>query len=747
MRSGSIVVRLVIMLCLLFSTLASAATALNLNAGWNLLANGSAASIDVATTFGDASKFTTVWKWNRTASKWAFYAPSMTASNLANYASGKGYDILTTIDSKEGFWVNASTTASVTGPTENGATLVQSDLIQGWNLVGSSDNKTPSRLNQDLGSSLYLAGKSITTAWAWDAQNTKWKFYAPSLEVQGGTALADYILGKGYLSFSAALSASDGFWLNIGAATSVALPASPTGAKLTSGNSQVTLDWSTAVGATSYSVYYKNTPGVTIDNGTRVANVSPGSPITGLTNGTAYYFVVLAENVAGESAVSSELGATPQAPSVGVPSGLNITGGEIGQVTLNWAAVEGATSYNVYYSTSPGVTTANGTKITGVSPGSAIDLANGATYYFIVTALNGTFENPVSTDVSATPRAVPNLIGGVIQTPLTMNGTVTTFAPPSTDTYAFPPSGLTTDGTNLFFTMDGSNAYGFNYTKGAIEISTGVRATYTGLISGPNFNTVADGITTDGNSLYVASDNHIVKRAIATGVETFLAGMNHPNLGITIAGSADGTGNAAQFRKSIGITTDGTNLYVADTDNNTIRKVVLSTGLVSTIANTGVVSTIAGTAGLSGITDDTGAAARFNAPTGITTDGTNLYVADTGNSLIRKVVIANGAVTTLAGGWGGLAYDGTGVRAKFNAPRGITTDGTNLYVADTGNNTIRRVVISTGEVTTIAGSPGVAGKTDGTGAAALFNAPRGIISNGKSLFVTDFGNGVIRKIE
>lgn len=193
-------------------------TPLNLTTGWNLIGNSNATSIDVATIFVDASKITTVWKWNKAASKWAFYAPSMTLFALTTYAQGKGYDVLTSIAPKEGFWVNASAAVALTGSVANGVTLVESDMQPGWNLVGSADNKTPSQLNAGLSGSLNAAGKAIVTAWAWDATNTKWKFYAPALEAQGGTVLADYITNKGYLPFfNTALSASDGFWLNIGA--------------------------------------------------------------------------------------------------------------------------------------------------------------------------------------------------------------------------------------------------------------------------------------------------------------------------------------------------------------------------------------------------------------------------------------------------------------------------------------------------------------------------------------------------
>ncbi|MBI5234970.1 MAG: hypothetical protein HY886_01820 [Deltaproteobacteria bacterium] len=227
------------------------------------------------------------------------------------------------------------------------------------------------------------------------------------------------------------------------------------------------------------------------------------------------------------------------------------------------------------------------------------------------------------------------------------------------------------------------------------------------------------GITTDGTNIYVAdTSNHIVRKiVISTGVVTFIAGT------AGTYGTTDGTGAGASFNTPYGVITDGTNLYVADTSNHTIRKVVISTG---------VVTTFAGTAGTSGSANGTGIAATFNSPRGITTDGTNLYVADTGNNSVRQIVISTAAVTTLAAG--------------FNSPSGITTYGTNLYVADTNNHTIRQIVISTGTVTTIAGTTGTAGSADGTGIAATFNTPQGITTDGTNLYVADTGNHTVRKV-
>jgi hypothetical protein len=166
------------------------------------------------------------------------------------------------------------------------------------------------------------------------------------------------------------------------------------------------------------------------------------------------------------------------------------------------------------------------------------------------------------------------------------------------------------------------------------------------------------------------------------GVELSLSTVVTTLAGTGSSGSANGTGTSASFYNPYGITTDGTNLYVADYGNHLIRKIVISTGAVTTVAGTGS----------SGSTDNTtGTSASFNYPSGITTDGTNLYVADQDNHLIRQIVISTGVVTTVAGTGSSGSANGTGTSASFSFPYGITTDGTNLYVADMGNNLIRKI--------------------------------------------------------
>src|SRR5262249_21278326 len=152
---------------------------------------------------------------------------------------------------------------------------------------------------------------------------------------------------------------------------------------------------------------------------------------------------------------------------------------------------------------------------------------------------------------------------------------------------------------------------------------------------------------------------------------------------------------AARFNGPVGIAADGAgNLYVADGINDTVRKIVIATGAVTTLA---------GAPGQAGSADGAGAAARFDAPAGIATDGAaNLYVAAAPNAPVRKIAVATASVTTLAGApVRAGSTDVTFATAPFNYPYAVTTDGSgNLYVADTQNGAVRKVVIATGAVTT-----------------------------------------------
>lgn len=191
-------------------------------------------------------------------------------------------------------------------------------------------------------------------------------------------------------------------------------PAAPTGLTAVGGTGQVTLSWTSVSNATSYNLYYATTSGVTKTSGTKVTSVTSPSVQTGLAAGTTYYYIVTAVNSTGESAASAQVSAgttaTPPVPTIpSAPTGVIATGGTT-QVTLSWGAVSTATSYNVYYATTSGVTKTNGTKITSAtSPAVQTGLAAGTAYYYIVTAVNSVGESAASTQVSATTLpAVPS---------------------------------------------------------------------------------------------------------------------------------------------------------------------------------------------------------------------------------------------------------------------------------------------------------------------------------------------------
>jgi len=235
-----------------------------------------------------------------------------------------------------------------------------------------------------------------------------------------------------------------------------------------------------------------------------------------------------------------------------------------------------------------------------------------------------------------------------------------------------------------------------------------------------------------GNVYVADTGSSNIRKITPAGVVTTLAGT--PG----VPGSGDGTGGSASFNTPFGVAVDLTgNVYVADTGNSTIRK----------ITPAGVVTTLAGTAGEQGSANGTGSAAQFYFPQGVAVDAAgNVYVADTYNQTIRKITPV-GVVTTLAGtvNYSG-SNDGTGGAAQFNFPIDLAVDlAGNVYVSDSGN-TIRKVT-PLGAVTTLAGSAGVAGSSDGTGSAAQFNQPGGLgVDNAGNVYVADTGNSTIRKV-
>jgi hypothetical protein len=348
----------------------------------------------------------------------------------------------------------------------------------------------------------------------------------------------------------------------------------------------------------------------------------------------------------------------PAAPAISVTAN-----GIARSVTLS-CATSGATIYYTMDGTTP-TTSSLQYKSALIVAGMGVSKTINA-----IAVLSGT-SSSVSTQTVSIPFSTLSLAGTV--STLAGSGSAGNTDGTGTGASFNGPSYITNDGTNLYVT-DWHNS-----SIRKIVIATGVVTT---LAQAPYLM----GITTDGTDLYAADevDNKIIKVEIATGNVTTFAGGSQ--------GSTNGIGTAASFNSPVGITTDGTNLYVTEMSNADIRKIAIATSTVTTFAN-----------GFSA-----------NAPTGIATDGSNIYMADGVNGYIWK--ISSSTVSYLSG---------------FNVPRDVTLDGTYLYVADSNNHRICRVLISSGVSNLFV--PG-------------FSNPMGVTSDGIPLYVVDYNNNKIYKI-
>ncbi|MBV8389996.1 MAG: hypothetical protein JO080_09380 [Mucilaginibacter sp.] len=280
------------------------------------------------------------------------------------------------------------------------------------------------------------------------------------------------------------------------------------------------------------------------------------------------------------------------------------------------------------------------------------------------------------------------------------------------------------------------------------------------------------GIVIDHSGFLFIADkqNNVVRIISPQGVVNTIAGTG-------ASGSSNKKDSVSfNFPSGVGVDNAG-NVYVADMGNSAIRKIDIHgvvttvlvgfsgpTGVVSDasgdlyvadngnsvivkITNKGLATTFAGTRGVRGSKDGTGTGAQFNQPHALAIDSSgNVYVADAGNNLIRKIN-SQGVVTTIAGSGSPGSQNGVGPAASFNGPFGIAVDADgNLYVADSNNNLIRKISPN-GTVTTLAGT-GSPGSTDGALTSASFNNPQGVVVDQyKRVFVVDTGNGLIRMIQ
>ncbi|MDR2673759.1 MAG: hypothetical protein LBC18_02560 [Opitutaceae bacterium] len=324
----------------------------------------------------------------------------------------------------------------------------------------------------------------------------------------------------------------------------------------------------------------------------------------------------------------------------------------------------------------------------------------------------------------------------------TRSNAITITTVPATLEY---PSALTVDSGSTLYVADAAKHAIYKISNSAtVALLAGMPGS-SGMTnaSGSNakFNAPSGvAIDTARDLLLVAdTDNHTIRTITATGSVGTLAGNGSP-------GATNGAGAQAAFNQPAGIAVDSAgNTFVADSGNHTIRK----------ITPAGNATTYAGQAGVSGTGNGAGTIARFNAPSGIAVDVAGyVYVADTGNHTIR-LISPDCVVSTFAGVPGVSGTDGGATAiARFNAPKGVLVDGAGaVYVADTGNALIRE--ISSGTVHTLAGSsaggsaPQGAALQDGVGASAWFGQPAGLAMNGDGslVYIADGANAAIRTLD
>jgi len=304
----------------------------------------------------------------------------------------------------------------------------------------------------------------------------------------------------------------------------------------------------------------------------------------------------------------------------------------------------------------------------------------------------------------------------------------------------FYPAGITVDQNGVLYVADVMNATIRKITPAGLVTtlagSAGIGGTVDGTGAAAQLSPLGPLTIDSSGNLYFAdfgvNGANVIRKVTPSGkVTTLFGGTLHSSVGSGAAGTFVETGNLAVDQEN--------DLYVVDSGNNLLWK----------ISPAGSVSGFVGDRDGFGNTDGTGAVARFSSPSGAALDQYgNLFVADSRNNVIRKIT-PGGVTTTFAGmdsNQGGSS-DGPGASAQFNFPTGVAVDKSgNVYVADTGNSTIRKIT-SSGIVSTFAGSAGAIGSADGASAAALFNSPEGVaVDQNGYVYIADSENFTIRKI-
>jgi hypothetical protein len=407
--------------------------------------------------------------------------------------------------------------------------------------------------------------------------------------------------------------------------------------------------------------------------------------------------------------------------------------------------------------------------ITGLN-NSGLILRNNNGADLIVLKNSSTFSFPTpSSNYSVTINAHPFLLNCVITNPsgtatanvnnvnincatreLNIAGNVSTIAGDGNTAYLdavgtsaklVAPSWVATDGSFVYFNERGPGHMIRRIDLSTLQVTTiagqnNTAGSTDGIGTAARFD-IPEGIYYEDRELFITTVNpgscYIRKMNLGTNQVSTISGVG-------ACGSFDSTIPLSSFNNPIGMLKVNNILYVADFSNNKIRALNFGTNLVTIFAGD--------TLGNPGQADAIGTAASFRSPAGLTHHNGIIYATDFTNHTIRKIQISTASVTTIAGlATTTGAADGIGTVARFWNPLGIVNDGKFLYIADRFNHCIRKLELSTNNVTTVAGFCGMLGYAEGTGNIAKFDQPYGLTTDGFKLYVADLINRRIRKIE
>lgn len=316
-----------------------------------------------------------------------------------------------------------------------------------------------------------------------------------------------------------------------------------------------------------------------------------------------------------------------------------------------------------------------------------------------------------------------SLVGGTILNTLNLSGSLSTV---SNGALYAGLNGITTDGSFLYLAVSTNHTIlKYDLSSGSTTLlagQSGVSGAADGTLTGSTFNVPANLVYYSGY-LYVAEyGGGRIRKLDLTGnsVSTLQSGLTGP----------------------YGLTALNGNLYVGTA--GIIKKIDLSANTISNFIGNGV----------TGFQDGTGSGAKIQDSGGfsggLATDGTDLFLGDMGNCAVRKITEA-GVITTIAGSAPPTVVctvtDGTGTSARMNGIDGIISDGTNLYFAEANNHVIRKITLSTMAVTSFAGTMNTSGFVDGVYGTGKLNAPAMLTSDGARLYIADIGNNALRKVD